>query len=145
MDFGFDSSESHMLRIWQMRQKADTRLLTALVLATLIPVVRFCVAPGAGSAWVLAIFLFAVVLACGRLLNSAAMVGRLAVVQGPSTRNALLPSEILDVYEKPAEMDILPIQSAKAFWLQSTRAAPPRRPAPLWADDLSRSRFPGSN
>jgi hypothetical protein len=59
---------------WQLRQKSDGSRVSILAVITLFSVVNFLAFPGGGSATFMALFLFALGMACQRLLASAAKV-----------------------------------------------------------------------
>jgi hypothetical protein len=105
------------LRVCQSRQEADGSLASMLVVASLIPVILFFVSPGPASAWVMGIFLFALGLACLRLVNSAAMVIRIREAQRPRIEPEILDAEILDVYEHPGVLDMPGGKSTTTLWL----------------------------
>jgi hypothetical protein len=105
------------LRVWQSRQRADGSLVSVLVVASLIPVTVFLFSPGPGSAWVMGIFLFTLLLASLRLVNSAAMVVRIREAQYPRIEPEIVDAEILDVYEHPGVLDMPIGKSTSALWL----------------------------
>jgi hypothetical protein len=126
MDLNSEASARHVLQIWQSRQTCDGVLVAVLAIASAVPAFVFVFAPAAGTAGVLALFLFALGLACARLIDSAARVVR---IRGSFRREPLpeiIEAEILDVYEHPGALYAATPQSASAFWI----ASPQRRPLP---------------
>ena len=118
-----NSDFRYVLDVWQARQKADGTLVSVLAIATVVPVIRFLISPGLASAWIMGIFLFAVCMACVRLLNSAAMVVKLRESSQVRAVPQIVDAEILDVYEHPGGLEFQSGQSTTAFWL----AAPGRQ------------------
>jgi len=78
-------------RQWQLRQKSDGSMVSIMALITLITVVNFLAAPGAGSAVFMAVFLLALGMACRRLLISAAKVVAIRNTGGLSRSEELCP------------------------------------------------------
>ena len=105
------------LDVWKARQSADGTLLAVIAIATIVPVVRFFIEPGLAAAWVLGIFLFAVCLACMRLLNSAATVVKLQESVSAAPAPQIVDAEILDVYERPGRIEFGGTRSTSAYWL----------------------------
>ena len=80
------------LRQWQARQRNDGFLTAILVFISFLATLRFVFSHSASSAFVMGLFLLALVVSCLRLLASAAWV--------VETRNSLHPEstrEIIDV------------------------------------------------
>ncbi len=77
MDLISEVATRQTLQIWESRQKTDGTLLTAVSLASLVPVVTFALTPGAATAWTLGLFLFALAYAAKRLIESTSKVARL--------------------------------------------------------------------
>lgn len=117
MDLRSEMSARRALQICQSRQRADGRLVTVLVIAAVVPTLRFVFSPSLGSAWVMGIFLFALGMACLRLLNSAALVVSIRDCSNPRFGPEIVEAEILDVYERPVALDAPLAQSTSAFWL----------------------------
>ena len=65
------------LRIWRSRQTADGFLVAGILSVAAIAVVYFLIQPGHGAATVMLVSLAALVLACVRLIRSAAQVVRI--------------------------------------------------------------------
>ena len=62
------------LKHWELRQKRDGCLMWILVVVSLFPLVNYLVSPGDGAKFVMVLFLCSLVMACLRLLKSAAKV-----------------------------------------------------------------------
>ena len=113
-------ASSSGLRIWQARQNADGLLASVLLFASAVPVICFVISAGPATAFVMVMFLVALAMACVRLLNSAAMVARIRASSIPCFAPEEIASEILDVYEKPAGLEIPATQSTNPLWLSNS-------------------------
>jgi hypothetical protein len=80
------------LKHWQSRQRNDGCLASILVFVSALTTLRFVFSPGAGTAFVMGLFLLALVVSCLRLLSSAAKVVEIRKALFPT-----LPSDIIDV------------------------------------------------
>ena len=65
------------LRIWRSRQTTDGFLVAGAVAVTVILLLYFIFQPGQGAATILVVSLVAMILACARLIQSAANVVRI--------------------------------------------------------------------
>jgi hypothetical protein len=88
------------LRQWQMRQKSDGSMVSLMALVTLFSVFNFLALPGGGSAMVMGLFLFALGMACQRLLTSAAKVVAIRNSRNSSFSETLLNSAALGAVPK---------------------------------------------
>jgi hypothetical protein len=84
------------LRTWQARQRMDGYLVMVAVVLALFPVLHFLLSPARAAAWTMGLFLALLVLACIRLLRSAAKVAALQHTLCPKPVAEVVEAEIVD-------------------------------------------------
>jgi hypothetical protein len=122
MDLSSKDPSRTVFQQLQARQRADGNLLTALVVAAVFVTLRFAWCPGPDSAFVMALFFVAVVVASVRLLASAARIVQIRQSRQPGDDpQPVIDVEILDVYEHPAGLGAPAFQTTSAWWLPEPR------------------------
>src|SRR5215831_14957819 len=82
------------LRQWQARQRNDGCLTAILVFISLLATLRFVFSHSTASAFVMGLFLVALVAACLRLLHSAARIVAIRKMLDPGLAQAIIGVEV---------------------------------------------------